>query len=61
MKENERNVVQVTSFDFKQSKVQGNICSLRTGLNESIGLSDITVFPPAVFRLVEGLFMHLLI
>ena len=53
-KENERNIVEVTSFDHQQEKVQVNICSLRAGLQEDVGLSDITIFPPAVFKLIAG-------
>ena len=53
-KENDRNIVEVTSFDHNQAKVQVSICSLRSGLKEDTSLSDITVFPPAVFKLVQG-------
>jgi len=53
-KENERNIVEVTSFDHNQEKVQVNICALRAGLKEDTELSDITIFPPAILKLTEG-------
>jgi len=53
-KENERNIVQVTSFNYQQKKIETCICSLTLPTKECDGLTDVTVFPPAIFELVEG-------
>jgi len=53
-KQNERNIVQVTSFNYQQKKIETCICSLTLPTNECDGLTDVTIFPPAIFELVEG-------
>jgi len=54
VKENERNIVEVTSFDHKQDKVSACVCSLKINSNEDVSLGDLTIFPPAIFKLIEG-------
>lgn len=53
-KTNERNIVQVTSFNYQQKKIETCICSLTLPTKECDGLTDVTIFPPAIFELVEG-------
>nr|CAB3264427.1 nucleoplasmin-like protein ANO39 [Phallusia mammillata] len=53
-KDGERNLVEVTSFDYQQEKIEACICCLRGGGQEDVSLGDLTIFPPAIFKLVEG-------
>lgn len=53
-KDGERNLVEVTSFNHKQEKVEACICSLRSGSQEDVALADLTIFPPAIFKLIQG-------
>uniref|UniRef100_H2ZNA0 Nucleoplasmin core domain-containing protein n=1 Tax=Ciona savignyi TaxID=51511 RepID=H2ZNA0_CIOSA len=53
-KQGERNLIEVTSFNHKQEKVEACICSLRGGAQEDVALADLTIFPPAIFKLIEG-------
>ncbi|CAK8675818.1 nucleophosmin-like [Clavelina lepadiformis] len=53
-KDGERQLLEVTSFNSRQERVEACFCSLRGGSQEDVNLSDLTIFPPAIFKLIEG-------
>lgn len=53
-KTGERNIIEMTTFDSEQGKIKSCICSLGVGRAENQQLSDISLYPPVHFTLIEG-------